>query len=329
MNVETEVKLIFRQYRWWFIATGLIGMVLGVAYWAYVPKKYAATASLLVYQPDAQPLRIAEERGTPAIEREDKDDYVATQSGILTSPLIVGRALAMSGGVANNPSVVHGSDDPVDVACSHLKVTRPDRTAKILAIEYRTKSRAEAIAFVQALIDSYSRYTLHDVYQSNYNRIVALIESSQGDMQRDLTKAEQEYIQFCREHPGLTVARQGRSANAERVLRWCTAANETAVRAVRVRMQLEMSRKLAKDGARPWAAAYAIDELGGHSELLQSMDLHASQGGTNDYTRLLVAEQNKVAEELGPQSSKAADSKPGFRRFVIVLRLRIGARCKI
>ena len=307
MNIETEFKLIFCKYGRWLIASGLVGMVLGVGHWAIVPKKYAATARLMVYQPDVKPLRIAEDRGAQPREHEDKDDYVATQSGILTSPLIVGRALEISGGVVSNPTAVHGSDDPIDVACDHLKVTRPDRTAKILAIEYRAKSRKEAIAFVQALVDSYSKYTLHDVYQSNYNRVVALIESSQGDMQRDLSQAEQEYIQFCRDHPGLTVARQGRSANTERVLRWCTAANETAVRVVRLRTQLEMSRKLAKDGARPWAAAYAIDELGGTSVLLQSMDIHSYQGGSNDYARTLVAEQRRVSEELGPQSSRVSE----------------------
>ena len=62
---------------------------------------------------------------------------------------------------------------------------------------------------------------------------------------------------------------------------------------------------LTAHGIKTWGVAYAIGELGDSGELLRSIDVRAMQSGGNDYLRALIAEQQKVAEELGPSSSRA------------------------
>ena len=281
---------------------GCIGLVLGAVYYAVWPHTYAATASLLVMRAEARPVHVAiESSNTPA--SEEKEDYVATQAGILSSPLIIQRAL-QTVGLENCPTVAH-SLEPVDAALKHLKVSRPDRTAKILVLEYWAKSRREATATLAAVVQSYTNYVTLDLYRDSQNRIVSLIESKQGDIHSELDTLGQRYRDFIQAHPGLTIARQGRSGNAERLLRWGAAVSDAELRQIRVSVQLALAKSLIASGVKNWGVAYALGELGDSGELLRSIDLRTMQSGGNDYLRALVAEQQKVIEDLGASSSRA------------------------
>ena len=174
---------------------GCIGLALGVVYYLVWPRKYGATASLLVMRAEARPVRVAtESSNTTTAPPEEKDDYVATQSGILSSPLIMQRALSAVG-LEHCPTVAQKLE-PVDAALEHLKVSRPDRTAKILALEYWAKSRLEATQTLAALVQSYTNYMSQDMYRAAQNRIVALIESKQGDIQSELAALEAQYTRL-------------------------------------------------------------------------------------------------------------------------------------
>ena len=66
-----------------------------------------------------------------------------------------------------------------------------------------------------------------------------------------------------------------------------------------------MAKSLIASGVKNWGVAYALGELGDSGELLRSIDLRTMQSGGNDYLRALVAEQQKVIEDLGASSSRA------------------------
>lgn len=283
------------------MVAGCIGLALGVVYYAVVPHKYAATASLLIMRVETKPVSVA--TNNAAAVSEEKEDYVATQAGIISSPLIMQRALHAVG--LENCQTVAKAPEPADAALKHLKVSRPDRTAKILTLEYRAKSRREATATLEAILNSYTNYVTIDLYRDAQKRIVTLIESKQGDVLSELTTLEQRYRDFIQAHPGLSIARQGRNGNADRLLRWGTAANDAELRQIRVSVQLALAKSLITRGVKNWGVAYALGELGDSGELLRSIDLRAVQAGGNDYLRALVAEQQKVAEEQGASSSKA------------------------
>ena len=277
-----------------------IGLALAIVYYVMWPRRYAATASLLVMQAEAKPVHVATESTTAP--REEKDDYVATQSGIIASPLIMQRAL-QAVGLEHCPTVAH-KPEPVDAALEHFWVSRPDRSAKILTLVYQARSRLEAVATLTAIVQSYTDYVSRDLYQDAQNRIVALIESKQGDISSELGALEKQYQNFVRAHPGLSIARQGRSGNVERLLRWSTAVSDAELRQIHVSAQLTLAKSLISHGVKNWGIAYAIGELG-DSELLRSIDLRTVQAGGNDYLRSLVTEQQRVAEELGASSSRA------------------------
>ena len=143
------------------VTAGCVGLALGAIYYLVWPRKYAATASLLVMQAEAKPVHVATESTTAP--REEKDDYVATQSGIIASPLIMQRAL-QAVGPEHCPTVAH-KPEPVDAALEHFWVSRPDRSAKILTLVYQARSRLEAVATLTAIVQSYTDYVSRDLYQ--------------------------------------------------------------------------------------------------------------------------------------------------------------------
>ena len=293
------VRWIKSRYRALIVAGGL-GLVIGMTHYMVWPRKYAATAALLVMQAESKPVHVANE--TPNSIQE-KDDYVATQSGIITSPLIMQRALT-SVGLEHCPSLVYKLE-PVDAALSSFKVSRPDRNAKILSLEYRAGSRLEAEQVLNAVVSSYTNYVAQDLYRGAQDRIITLIQSKQGAIKLELSDLEAQYLSFVRAHPGLTVAKQGHSANSERLTRWGVAISDAELRQIRVAAQLSMAKSLIEHGIKTWGIAYAVGQLGDSGELLRSVDVRAMQFGGNDFLRGLIAEQSKLVDELGADSSKA------------------------
>ena len=62
----------------------------------------------------------------------------------------------------------------------HLKVTRPDRLAKVLRVEYRAGDRDEVVRMVEAITDSYKQF-LEETFQKNSSTAIALISKARDD----------------------------------------------------------------------------------------------------------------------------------------------------
>ena len=88
------------------------------------------------------------------------------------------------------------------------------------------------------------------------------------------------------------------------------------VKAVQLKTQLEVGRKLAGDGAELWAIAHAITQVGGDpNSLMALVTAGSSQNGEADLIRQLFIEQQQLVERHGPDYAKVKELKLQIERI--------------
>jgi capsular exopolysaccharide synthesis family protein len=193
-----------------------------------------------------------------------------------------------------------------------LSVTRPDRQAKVIQISYRTRSAAEAVRLVKAVVESYEAF-LEDVYARDNSQVVVPMSKARDDLNGELKDLERRYLEFRQRTQHLAPGGNGRTFLAQRLDEWDRVSRDAMVRAVQLKAQLELGRQLARSGVGLWSIAYAMDQLGGTGPGAgggQGLAARAQAFGPsppNDYVRQLAAEQQRLADTLGPQSTKVKE----------------------
>jgi capsular exopolysaccharide synthesis family protein len=280
---------------------GLAGLYLLIA-----PRLYQATARLLVLQQVARPLNVVNTEQSRVVEAAE--DIIPTQMMVVNSPVVVGRAI-QSIGLEELPSLrTSGSFDRcVREAVKNLIVTRPDRQAKILQIDYRAKAPHEAVRIVQAIVASYKTF-LGDAYHKDNSEVIVLLTRARDDLNTELKELERKYLEFRQKAPHLTPDSTGRPIINRRLEEWLRASNEAMVKAVQLQAQLELGQKLAREGVGLWAIANAMDHLGEKANNnLTSRTQNAAPPQPLDYLRQLSQEQQQVAVRYGAQSTKVRE----------------------
>ena len=108
-------------------------------------------------------------------------------------------------GLDNLPSLLAAKKeglDPVKEAINHLKVTRPDRLAKVLRVEYRAGDRDEAVRMIEAITDSYRQF-IEEIFQRNSSTAISIISKAHDDLSRELGELEAKYLELRRKTPAL------------------------------------------------------------------------------------------------------------------------------
>jgi capsular exopolysaccharide synthesis family protein len=274
---------------------------------------YQAEVQFLVLQQGGRPLNMT--NTDPTRLMENSEDYIPTHAGILGSPLVVERAIARIG-PDNIPSLreaQQGEQDPVEVVTKRLRVTRPDRLAKILRIEYRAGDRVEAVRMVEAITQSYKEVLEEAFQKSNNTNVIALISKARDELGRELQDLEAKYLELRRKTPSPIAGGEGRAFLASRLARWDQAANEAMIKSVQLKRQLELGRKLAGEGTELWAVAHAVSQLGGETHSLTAI-LSSSPDGAADYIRQLAQEHQQLNERFGPNYAKVRELKAQIER---------------
>ena len=172
-------------------------------------------------------------------------------------------------GLDNLPSLLAAKKrglDPVKEAINHLKVTRPDRLAKVLRVEYRAGGRDEVVRTIEAITASYKQF-IEETFQKNSSTAISIISKARDDLSRELGELEAKYLELRRKTPVLITGGGRRSFLADRLASWDRAANEAMVKAVQLKAQLELGRQLTREGTELWAVAHAIHRAGrGHQQ---------------------------------------------------------------
>ena len=303
---------------WRLIAVGAAACLTpAVIYLAGAQWMYQATARLLVLQQGGRPLNMA--NVVPSRPVEGDKDYIPTHTQIISSPLVVQRTID-KGGLENLPglaAVAKAGGLPLTTALGQLKVTRPDRLAKIVRIDCWSPSPEEAERMLKGVIASYGRF-LEDTFQKKGGKVVGLIGRARDDLSQELKDLEGGYIQLRRTSPIAAPDETGRSAANRRVEQWEKAANAAAIKAIELKTQLELGRGMAREGTELWAIAHALTQLGGDSG---SMTAAVATGGGRRRARRLhppaqpgaAAGRREVRPRLrpGPRAPRADRPRPG------------------
>jgi len=297
-------------------ATVAVFVALAGLYLLLATHLYEATGRLLVLQQTGQPLNVGNPDPTRPLE-SGTDDYIPTQVAILRSHVVVKAAIDALG-LDNLPTlqaVKQQGRDPLQKAIdSYLKVTRPERLARVIEVSFWARSGDEAVRMVEAITTSYKEF-LDEKYPRG-SEVVALIKKARGELERDLAQAEKEYLDFRRKNPMLVTDEKGRSFMTNRLERWDKAMNEAQVREVQIRAQLELGQKLSREGAGLWSIVHAMNQMNGDtSNGLLNYTTNAASVTSWDYVRQLSQEQQQLAERYGPRYSKVQELQEQITRI--------------
>jgi capsular exopolysaccharide synthesis family protein len=192
-------------------------LVLGALYYALAPRVYEARAQVLVIKkrPDNVP-------GLDPVHGGN-EDYLATQAGIIKSPVVVTRANAPKD--PNRPPLgalpsFQGKDDLTTAVLSQLRVTRDpkDLHNSILELSLRASSEQDCTAGLADIIDAYKDF-LDETYQNVSDETVKLVTRVRDELEKDLDRKERDYRDFRLKVPvHLLRGSNGNSFNGELLL---------------------------------------------------------------------------------------------------------------
>ena len=115
---------------------------------------------------------------------------------------------------------------------------------------------------MKAVVASYDRF-LKDNYQKDTREVISLIGKARDDLSKELKQLEQEYLEFRQKSPSYSADKEGRTFLARRVDQWDQAANQAMTRALQLKAQLELARKLTGEGSATHFITAAINQLSG------------------------------------------------------------------
>jgi len=310
--MQLDVVRVLRSGWRYPAVVGVLALTMAGLYLAGQKRMYQASARLLVLQQGGPPLSAGESGRMLGGE-----DYLPTHAAILKSPLVVGRAIETVG-IANLPTLgaAHNRSGRslVTEAIEEMTVSRPDRAAKIVCIDYRAGSKEEAVRMVTALLASYDKF-LEDKFHKSNGDIISLVASARDKLRDELVQMQTKYLEFRKTHAVSSTDETGRSFLSRRLDQWDRAANEAMVKEVQLSSQLELGRKLAGDGVGFWAVIHAMNQLGGGDPGLLAHATEPVQGGSSDFVRQLGREQQEMAEKFGPHYTKVRDIHDQINRI--------------
>jgi capsular exopolysaccharide synthesis family protein len=322
------IAILWRR-RQWYVACVLACLAIASVYLVMAPRIYQAEVRLLILQQGGRPLNVANTDPT-RLMTEETEDYIPTHMLIINSPQVVERAIDKVG-LDHLPSLLAVKKeglDPVAEAIKHLNVTRPERLAKVMEVQYRAGGRDEVVRTIEAITSSYRQF-IEETFQKNSSMAISVISKARDDLSKELGELEAKYLELRRKSPALITGtgRERRSFLADRLANWDRAANDAMVKAVQLKAQLELGRELTREGTELWAVAHAISQLGGDThDLMAGLVSGPSQSGAADVVRQLTQEQQQLAERFGPQYAKVRELQVQIDR----IRGRVrGARSRL
>ena len=309
-DIQDLVDVLRRGWRYVAISM-VICLTMAAIYLAKTRREYQSTARILVFQQGGRPLNVGNSDPTRAIE--GNDDFVPTHMAILSSPAVVSRAIELVG-LEKLPSLAGGTN-PTKAAIECLKVTRPDRVARVLQIDFRAWSPDEANLLVTALTESYTEF-LDETFQKNSGEVVSLISKARDELSKELSALERQYIEFQRSHPVLVTDSAGRTLAVRRLDEWDRVSNEALIRSVQVRAQLELGRKLSKEGVDAGAILQVLNQLSNAPSDFTSLSGEGPSDLASGYLGKLIEEQQQLAEKFGPEYARVKAIQDQILRVV-------------
>ena len=129
-------------------------------------------------------------------------------------------------------------------------------------LEYLAESEEEARKLMDACIASYDQF-LKDNFQKDTRDVITLIGKARDELSKELKELEHAYLEFRKQNPSLTGSSEGHSFAARRLEQWDQAASLAHRAALQLRTQMQLAKRLTKEGVGTSVISAALNQLGG------------------------------------------------------------------
>lgn len=268
----------------YLVLGAVLGIVLGVLFYAVAPRKYESVAQVWVLKKQTEnPLATTGMMGMNSSASVMTQDFLETHRAVLKSHLVVGRAIEKAG--LQDLEMFRGDDRTMDTIIQSMKVEREiDKKAaarynsQVLNVSYRGKVPDECAMVVHAIMDSYQDF-LNDSSSGPMKETVALISKANKIIKEDMEKKEKEYEKFRQDTPVLWKGPMGTTLYQDRL------ANIDAKRSSQMREQAEIEATLAevdaavKAGKGPAALMHILSAVPANREMPVGFATMSLRGG--------------------------------------------------
>lgn len=278
------------------IALGItVGLALGGLYYAKSEPAYESVAQVLVVN-KRPPGLMGGDRSVSYVE-----DYIATQSALIKSPVIAADAVAR-GKLGLLKTFAGRGDDVTDFLVAHLSVSRntkdsPGNANSILSLSFRGGVPEDCPKVVLAIIESYTGF-LEKQYQSGSDETLKLIGQARDILEKQLSKREGEYERFRLQEAPLLLGPGASATNLTMVASVKAKKSALDLRRAEVRAQLTAIENALQQGTGREALVTMVRQLAGKAGIEDAAPF-ASHSATQELLPLLLREQ-KALQDYGP-----------------------------
>ena len=241
--------IIFRGWRF-IVVCEIASLTAALIYIVALKPTYKATSRLLVIQQHGRPVHFGN-GDAGGNGNSGPDEGLATHVLLLKSPVIIERALALK----------ELTSVPIGAVIQRLVVKQPDPDAKIIDLAYKSKSAEEATAVVDGLIESYKLF-LKSNYQKNSSDVIDLITKARNELNDELKSLEQAYLEYRQKNPAYSADSNGHTFVSRRLDQWDQILNAFSARSLQLQSQLELGKKMSREGVDPANIANALSQVG-------------------------------------------------------------------
>ncbi|MHC5539194.1 GumC domain-containing protein, partial [Singulisphaera rosea] len=298
----------------------LIGSSLGVALvlvgTAWSQRIYRSTAKFLIVEREGRPINVANNDPTRQAAPDSKIDYVQTHALILSSPVVIARAIESIGldALPSLKSAEAKGRRALDAAVAAVSVSRPDRNANVLAVDCTAWSPEEATRLLTGVVRSYREF-LKITYEDTNRDAATLIVKAKDELGAELDTLESKYVEFRREASYLTDEETGSTVADRRLARTSRELWDAEAKARALKVQLDLVRKLADKDHEIWSIAHAASFLGGESGSLDTtIGAATTSPSSAAYLAQLMVEQQQLIERFGAENAKSRELQAQIQR---------------
>ncbi len=211
-----DVLAILNRRKLLIFLACILGLMVGGAYYLYLPPSYESEAQLLLMQNDSGAMASSVSKGESISE-----DLLATHMSLLQSKLIVGEALKR-GGLTEQPSIIEKLNEKTTATSyviDNMSVTRGGagsaRDARILTLGFRHSSPEDCQLVVTAIVAEY-RMFVESKFKDINEEAVALINKARTELEDQIEKSASKYREFKNTAPILSSVAGGPNIYAQR-----------------------------------------------------------------------------------------------------------------
>ncbi|MFO0866247.1 MAG: Wzz/FepE/Etk N-terminal domain-containing protein [Gemmataceae bacterium] len=276
----------------------LLGGAVAAGLYLVTPPAYASSAQLWVNKKRGEGLGVE--------SRESQEDYLATQQGLLKSPLMIDKAIQL-GALAERPNLKESGKDLSESILKNFSVSRQKDSmgagTNILSLGYRARVPDDADAVLEAVIKAY-RQTLADLAARSTGDVRELFAQARDGLHKELLDKERTYHEFRKQSPLIWRGRDGVNPHQERLANLEPRYAGIVVRQAETKARLDALEEAIKTNTDRNTLLSMASEFSAKPELEGVKQSQVSRW--QEQVLLLVQQEAKLLEKLGPDHPEVA-----------------------